>query len=324
MRVRVHIVLGIVCNDARDKVLVARRPRCAHLGGLWEFPGGKVQAGEPALVALKRELYEEVNVEVGDCTPLLSFDYDYPDRLIHFQAWTIHDWSGEVTGKEGQETRWADIRSLSAQDFPAANKGIIDACRLPPLYLITPDLDRYSQAVINKLQGYLAAGVKLVQFRSKTTERHELAVMRVMDVCRSHGAGLMVNASPEVAVELGASGVHLTSERLRQCSKRPLPAGYRVAASCHSLEELHHAVAVGVDFCVLSPVRKPSGKDGIALGWDRFADMVGKIPIPVYALGGMELADLERARQHGAQGIALISAVWNRADSTAQLREYPG
>lgn len=316
---KAHVALGIIYNTTGDKVLLTRRPLDSHLGGLWEFPGGKVKAGEPALAALKRELYEEVNVVAGECTPLISFDYDYPDRSLRFMVWKIHDWSGDVQGKEGQETRWAAVSSLSTQDFPAANKGIINACRLPPVYLITPDLDNYPPEFINELQGYLAAGVRLVQFRNKTGNNHEPALREMLHACRSHGAELIVNSTPEFAREVGAAGVHLSSARLRQLSKRPLPAGSWVAASCHDLDELHHAVEIGVDFCVLSQVRRSAGKHGTALGWKRFSELVGRIPIPVYALGGMQLSDLDQARQCGAQGIALISDVWGRADSAARL-----
>lgn len=310
MHPRDHIVLGIVYNETGDKVLIARRPRGLHLGGLWEFPGGKMRDGETAPDALKRELFEEVNIEADDCAPVISFDYDYPDRSLRFEVWKVRHWSGEATGKEGQETRWADADSLSAQDFPPANRGVIAACKLPGIYLITPDLDSYPPVFMDELRGHLQAGVKLVQFRSKSAHDHKPAVMEMVDACRNHGAELMVNSTPEFAREVGAHGVHLTGERLLQLTERPLPAAFQVAASCHNPEELNHAVRLGVDFCVLSPVREPSGKPGIPLGWNRFSGMAGRIPVPVYALGGMKLSDLDRARRHGAQGIALISDVW--------------
>ena len=310
MPTRDRVVLGIVCNETGDKALIARRPQVSHLGGLWEFPGGKVRDGETALGALKRELYEEVNIEAGECTPLISFDYDYPDRPLRFEVWKVRSWTGQATGKEGQETRWADTDSLRAQDFPPANRGVISACRLPGIYLITPDLDSYPPAFMNELDGYLAAGVKLVQFRSKSVHDRKPVVMEMIAACRRHGAWLMVNSTPEFAMEVGAAGVHLTGARLLQFTERPLPAAFRVAASCHDEEELSHAVKVGVDFCVLSPVRKPSGKAGTPLGWDRFSGMISHVPVPVYALGGMQLSDLDMARRHGAQGIALISGVW--------------
>lgn len=323
--------MGIVYDDARDKVLVARRPRQSHLGGMLEFPGGKVRSDETAFQALKRELLEEINIDIGDCSPLISFDFDYPGKPLRFSVWKVHGWTGQLEGKEGQVTKWVDISSLAAADFPPANKGIIAACKLPAVYLITPDLDNYTPAFVGELREYVAAGVRLVQYRSKKSNYRKPVVIEMMDICRSGGAELLINSTPEVAVEVGADGVHLTSERLLELTGRPLPYGSWVAASCHNMYELMHAVKIDVDFCVLSQVRKKGpvaagGSNSQAaiftdntLGWDGFSKMVRQIPVPVYALGGMKLSDLDRARQHGGQGIALISDVWDRPDSAARI-----
>lgn len=328
---RIDIVLGVVYNAARDKVLVARRPQSSHLGGMWEFPGGKVRSDESAFQALKRELLEEINIDIGDCSPLISFDFDYPGKPLRFSVWKVHGWTGQLAGKEGQLTKWVDISSLAAADFPPANKGIIAACKLPPVYLITPDLDNYTPAFVDELREYVAAGVRLVQYRSKKSNYHKPVVIELMDICRSRGAELLTNSTPEFAMEVGAGGVHLTSARLLELSERPLPHGSWVAASCHNTHELLHAVKIDVDFCVLSRVRKKgsvaargdSSQAAIfadnTLGWDGFSEMVRQIPVPVYALGGMKLSDLDRARQLGGQGIALISDVWDSPDSTARI-----
>ena len=323
--------MGIVYDDARGKVLVARRPRHSHLGGMLEFPGGKVRSDETAFQALKRELFEEINIDIRDCSPLISFDYDYPDKPLRFSVWKVHGWTGQLQGKEGQVTQWVDLSSLAAADFPPANKGIIAACKLPALYLITPDLDDYTPAFVDELREYVASGVRLVQYRSKKSSYRKPAVIEMMGICRSRGAELILNSTPEFAVEVGAGGVHLTSERLLELTGRPLPYGSWVAASCHNMHELMHAVKIDVDFCVLSQVKKkePVAARGSSsqaaiftdntLGWDGFSEMVRQIPVPVYALGGMKLSDLGRARQLGGQGIALISDVWGRPDSAARI-----
>lgn len=331
MLARDHIALGVVYNAARDKVLVARRARHSHLGGMLEFPGGKVRSDETVLRALKRELFEEININIKDCSPLISFDYDYPDKPLRFSVWKVHGWTGQLQGKEGQVTKWVDLSSLVAADFPPANKGIIAACKLPAVYLITPDLDDYTPAFVDELREYLAAGVKLVQYRSKKSNYRKPVVIEMRDICRSRGAELLINSTPEFAMEVEADGVHLTSERLLESTGRPLHSGSWVAASCHNMRELMHAVGIDVDFCVLSQVRKKesaatdasrnraAGFMDNTLGWDGFSEMVRQIPVPVYALGGMKLSDLDAARQSGAQGIALISDVWERPDSAARI-----
>lgn len=328
---RDQIVLGVVYNDSRDKVLVARRPRGSHLGGLLEFPGGKAGSGETARQALQRELYEEVNIAAGDCSPLISFDYDYPGRRLRFSVWKVHGWTGQVRGKEGQATKWVDVSSLDPADFPPANKGIITACKLPPVYLITPDLDEYPAAFMDELQEYVAAGIRLVQYRSKKSNYDKQAVIDMIDACRSKGAELIINSTPGFAMDVGAAGVHLTGERLLALAGRPLPTGAWVAASCHNMQELLHAVKIDADFCVLSRLREKgsaaAGGDrrrdpffaGNSLGWGRFSAMADKVPVPVYALGGTRLSDIPGCGQYGAQGVALISDVWSGKDAAARI-----
>ncbi len=124
---RLHIAVGVIFNDERDKVLLAERPADVHQGGLWEFPGGKCKKGEDIVTALKRELYEEVNLVVKECKSLLVINHDYLDKKVKLDVWTVHDWNGEVCGKEGQQIEWVSIPALSNRQFPEANLGIIEA-----------------------------------------------------------------------------------------------------------------------------------------------------------------------------------------------------
>jgi thiamine monophosphate synthase len=111
---------------------------------------------------------------------------------------------------------------------------------------------------------------------------------------------------------MGADGLHLNSKRLTQLKSRPLSTDKLVAASCHSVAELAHGVAVGLDFAVLSPVQQTaSHPEATPLGWDSFANMTEGTSIPVYALGGMRQKDVAKAWESGAQGIAGISCFWN-------------
>jgi len=102
--------------------------------------------------------------------------------------------------------------------------------------------------------------------------------------------------------------LHLTSRDLLALDGRP--EGYRwVAASCHNDYELRHAGAIGLDFAVLAPVMATqSHPDTPAIGWQRFSEWAHASQLPVYALGGMSLADLATARLAGGQGIAAIRA----------------
>jgi thiamine-phosphate diphosphorylase len=191
--------------------------------------------------------------------------------------------------------------------------------QLPDHYLITPEPNSTDLTeFIARLSAALLAGIELVQLRSKTIEAHpydELA-NEALRVCRTHGAHLILNA-PSLRQGINdADGMHLSSTRLMQCTTRPLPSTRLVSAACHSLDQLLHAQNVGVDFVTLSPVlATTSHPDAQPIGWERFAELVSHVTIPVYALGGMTRSHVPSARSHGACGIAAISGLWQTIDS---------
>ena len=122
---RVHVAVGVI-SDGDSGILVSRRAEHAHQGGLWEFPGGKVEAGETVQQALHRELLEELAIEVQACEPLLTIVHDYSDKSVLLDVWWVSAFSGEPHGREGQPLRWVAGRDLRNLDFPKANEAIID------------------------------------------------------------------------------------------------------------------------------------------------------------------------------------------------------
>jgi 8-oxo-dGTP diphosphatase len=122
---------------------------------------------------------------------------------------------------------------------------------------------------------------------------------------------MLLNASPQVVLDTGADGVHLSGERLRALTTRPLDRRLWAAASCHSPGDLRRAADLGLDFAVLSPVQvTESHPDAQPLGWSRFAEWVEAGTLPVFALGGVGPRELATAWEHGAQGIAAIRGLW--------------
>ncbi len=311
---RIHVVAAVVVDGKR--VLVARRPEGVHQGGLWEFPGGKLEPGEARMTGLVRELKEELGIEATRSRVLIRIPHDYDDAKVLLDVWWVDAWKGEPRGKEGQPVEWRRIEALDPREFPAANRSIITAVQLPGVYLITPEPAGTPQLGLRLLQARLREGwVGLVQLRSKQLdeEAYRRLTNQVAALCATYGAKVLVNAEPRLALETQASGVHLTASRLRDCSQRPLDARHLVAASCHDAEELRHACRIGVDFAVLSPVAHTrSHPHASPLGWEVFRDLVETANIPVYALGGMRLNDVETAQEHGAQGIATISGLDSR------------
>jgi len=320
---RKTIVIGVLYNETRDKVLLSRRRPDVHQGGQWELPGGKVNADETCVQALKRELAEELGIIIEQVHPLVRVDHDYPDAKIQLTTFVIDKWSGKPQGREGQVTEWVCVKELASKQFPEANRQITKLIGLPALYLITPDQSAYDQEFLQRTADYLQSGLKLIQFRSNSSSflQHEQVVRRLIQECDKYSARLLYNGTAEQAIELGAHGIHLNSARLLQCHSRPLPNEKWVAASCHNALELEHAAAIGVDLCVLSPVNETESHPLLTgLGWEQFSYLAGQSRLPVYALGGVKAEHLPVARNSGAHGIAMISGIWKNPDPVATIR----
>lgn len=120
----VHVVVGVLLND-NQQVLIALRPVQSHQGGLWEFPGGKVEEGESVEYALNREFEEELGISVLACTELTQIRHEYIDKSVLLDVWRIEKYSGTPKGREGQVIEWRALSKLRAEDFPKANERII-------------------------------------------------------------------------------------------------------------------------------------------------------------------------------------------------------
>ena len=124
-----HVAVGLVLRD--DQVLIAKRQDHQHQGGLWEFPGGKVEAGESLQQALVREFQEEVGLELdpAQMTPLMQLPFDYGDKTVLLDTWVCRNSQGTASGREGQIVRWVAIDDLDEYTFPEANAAIIGKFR---------------------------------------------------------------------------------------------------------------------------------------------------------------------------------------------------
>ncbi len=320
----IPVAVGVLA-DERQQYLICRRPPHVHQGGLWEFPGGKVEAGESVEHALAREFREEVGVEIERARPLIKIPHAYPDKRVLLDVWWISRWRGRVRPRENQAMRWVPQAALREYTFPAANHAILMAIGLPSLYLISPDPREHG--FVERLRTCLQAGVSLLQLRAVGMPADELraCASSLLRLCHEHRAKMLINGRPDDALAIGADGVHLTSTRLLRLRERPLPLEYLVGASCHNANELHQAQRIGVDFVVISPVcATATHRDQQGMGWPQFEEFANSTQIPVYALGGMCPADLNLARRSGAQGVSMISGVWSASDPADAVRQTLG
>ncbi len=301
-----HVAVGVI-KDKSDNILISLRHDNAHQGGLWEFPGGKVEAGESVEHALKRELQEELDIAVEELSPLIQIKHQYDDLNVLLDVWTVSDFSGQAKGCEGQEIKWVRYNELSDYVFPDANIPIITATKLPAEYAIL-NADNEADCLKN-LELILANDIKLIQARIKLLPPIEVIrfIELAMPLCQQHGAQLLINSAVQTANQLKVDGLHLTSTDLMALASRPV--GYSwVAASCHNQQQLKHAEKIGLDFVVLAPVlATQTHPDVEPLGWDAFKVLVRDVNLPVFALGGMQNKYQQTAQLAGAQGIAGIT-----------------
>jgi 8-oxo-dGTP diphosphatase len=308
----IHVAAGAV-RDRDGRVLVTRRPEHVHQGGLWELPGGKLEPGEGVHEGLVRELEEELGIRVRASRPLIRVHHDYGDRRVLLDARCVLAYEGTPHGREAQPLKWLHPSAMLPAQFPAADRPIIAALRLPRRYLVTGPEPADPEAFLGRLARALQSGLRLVQLRAHALGEDDYAALaeRAFRVCERHGAALILNRGFESASRLPCRGLHLTGRRLAALSARPPGHWQWVGASCHDARELARAAQLGLDYALLSPVLPTaSHPEARPLGWGCFAALVDQAALPVYALGGLGPGHLETAIRHGAQGVAAIRGLW--------------
>jgi len=295
------------------KILMARRADKQHQGGSREFPGGPGGPAEAAAAARGRALPEQRSIVVTAARPLIKIKHDYPDKQVLLDVWEVSSFTGEPHGAEGQPLAWVSQRELAEYEFPAANRPIVAAARLPGEYLITPD-DLDTPELLRGIRTAVAGGIKLVQLRAPNMydPKYRDVAVDAVGLCAGK-AQLMLKGPREWLGDFPAAGWHLTSEQLRKYASkgRPFPEDRWLAASCHDAEELSLAEQMGVDFVTLSPVLPTqSHPDAQPLGWDKARELIEGFSKPVYLLGGVGPTDRQHAWECGAQGVAGIRAFW--------------
>jgi len=316
----VDVAAGVIVRDD-GRFLLGRRAPGSFYPGYWEFPGGKVEPGESPAEALTRELDEELGLRIKRLYPWLVRTHVYEHARVRLHFFEVARWQGEIRACIHDALAWV---MPGAPDAPTpmlpANGPILKALALPRRLGITHAATIGIEPQLAALDYALQAGLRFVLIRENALPIPARRAFAKEVVRRAHAAGALavVNGEPELAHEVGADGLHLTAARLLASDSRPDFAWS--GASCHTRTELEHAGALGLDYALLGAVKPtathPGGK---ALGWEGFKALTAGLPLPVFALGGLEESDMEIARLSGAHGIAAIRGAWGGIESAISL-----
>jgi 8-oxo-dGTP diphosphatase len=299
-------VAAAVIQRPDGAFLLARRPAGKVYAGYWEFPGGKLEAGEDGAGALSRELHEELGIQVVRAYPWITRVFTYPHATVRLKFFRVLDWTGEPHPREEQAIAWQQLDAPMAAPMLPANAPVLASLALPAEYAITNAAKFGGPRMLSLLGSRLAGGLKLLQIREPGLSEKErnLFAGQAIAMAHRHGCKVMVKSfSPD------ADGLHFTAADLMRLKERP--AVPLVAASCHTREELEQAMRLELDFAVLGPVKRTASHEKDSpLGWKRFSGMAEGASIPVYAIGGLGPEDLQEAWSAGAHGLAMISGAW--------------
>ena len=311
VRTPVDVAAGVLIRPD-GRFLLASRPVGKPYALYWEFPGGKVEAGEPVVAALARELREELAIEIGPAFPWVVRTFDYPHALVRLHFFRIFAWGGQLQAREQQRFGFFSPGVLPEGPLLPATIPVLRWLSLPSLYAISAAAKLGTGAFLRRLDSALARGLRLVQFREPTLSSADAASIfdQVVACARAVGAKVLVNSRHARTLWDKADGVHLTAADAAALKRRP---DYPwVAASVHSILELRHAAEIDVDFVVAGPVCPTSSHPtSETLGWPALAQLISETSAPAFALGGLRSSDVSLAVRHGAHGIASLSAVWN-------------
>jgi 8-oxo-dGTP diphosphatase len=305
----VDVAVGVLVRQD-GAFLLASRPDGKPYAHFWEFPGGKLEADESVAHALRRELHEELGVDIGEAFPWVVREFEYPHAHVRLHFCRIFEWTGELHARESQDFRFCTLNDLPAPLLPATMP-VLRWLSLPPIYALTNATASGEAKFMQRLRWGLQHGVRMVQFREpgQPAGAAERLFRATLAQTRAAGALLLVSSRHPDAWAREADGAHLTGRDLNSATCRP--AFEWVGASVHDARELAHAAAIGVDFVVFGPVAQTASHPGVSgLGWKAFARVVAGTAVPAYAIGGLTAQALQEALRSGGHGVALQRGAW--------------
>ena len=308
----VEVAAAVMLRAAGSEFLLAQRPEGKVYAGYWEFPGGKVEAGETVREALVRELREELGISVTACSPWLTRVFTYPHATVRLNFWRVTAWDGEIgitAPLEHSAVDWQKCgEAASVSPILPANDPILKALALPTTMAITMGEIEGVERQLERLEEALDRGLRLIQVRDKgwpAAQRLWFAEA-VTRIARQRGALVLINDDEEIARQVGADGVNLTADTAQ--GLRPA-SGFRLGRRLLPQLPMNSPAppnSASTTRCSARSCRRRRTPMRPISAGTNFPRLIDGCPLPVFALGGMKNDMLAEAQARGAHGIALM------------------
>ncbi len=307
MKKNVECSIALVKNDIGYLYSQrTKKPFCDY----FEFPGGKIENGETPEEALIRECHEELDIIIKSNIYHGNITHSYKDILVRLHIFEITEYIGTIKSNEGQNLEYINHNESNGHFLESTDR-VLNRLRLRELFFITP------YKINNILEKFINLDKKKSFVRLRSSEYSELEYIndakKISNICYQSKIPFIIDK--KFFNKLGIikyNGIHFTSKDLNQIASNDMlkrEKGLIYSASCHNLNDIHTANNYNFDFIILSPINYSKYLTK-SLGWDNFKLLAQAANMPVYALGGIQISDLELCKSFNGFGVSGISKFW--------------